>query len=379
MPPIIEIIRPRLQHSASVLARHKKVFWAAGIIVLTALVSFSALAYYQQTHRAVCSSSDCITTATYAPTPTPATPVPTPKTVAALLDGTPVERGSENIHPLAVMIENHPDARPQSGLSQASLVYEAIAEGGITRFMAVFRDPRQAIKVGPVRSARTYYVDFATELNAFYAHVGGNADALDQIRATGVLDLDQFSLGSAAYHREPRNVAIEHTMFSSTELLWNYATNQMHWSQTGSFSPWTFQEDLVKEKRPASQSVSINFSSTSYLVDWAYDPATNLYNRSMAGAPHKDANTGTQITAKNIVLETVLRQPTVTRSNEQGWIYTTKGSGPAVIYQNGGKIEGTWKKDGTNRTRYYDAAGKEIAFVAGTTWVEIIHPDTPVQ
>lgn len=359
------------------MSRAKKVWLGAGIVLGVAIITLGVLGYYHQTNRPAC-DPNCVTTATATPVPT-ATPTAKPKTAAALLDGTQVAVGSENVHPLAVMIENHPDARPQSGLSQASLVYEAIAEGGITRFMAVFRDPRQAVKVGPVRSARTYFVDFATELNAFYAHVGGNMDALDQIKNTGVLDLDQFALGTSAYHRELQTgLALEHTMYSSTELLWNYATQQRNWSQTANFSPWTFQSDIASAKRPASASIHINFSSYDFKVDWNYDPATNLYTRSLAGQLHKDAVTGAAITAKNIVTETVQRQQTVTRIGEQGWIYTLTGSGKATVYQNGTSIPATWKKDGTNRTRYYDAAGKEISFVAGTTWVEIVHPDTPV-
>jgi hypothetical protein len=370
---VVEIIRPRSKGKQFTLA--KRIGLAAAVIVGIALITFGTLGYKHQVNQPA-----VIATATAIATPTPATPTPTPKTVAALLDGTQVASGAENVHPLAVMIENHPDARPQSGLAQASLVYEAIAEGGITRFMAVFRDPRQAVKVGPVRSARTYYVDFATELNAFYAHVGGNMDALDQIRNTGVLDLDQFSLGTAAYHREPQaGLALEHTMYSSTELLWNYATSQNKWSQTGNFSPWIFQTDGAKDKRPTTESVHINFSSADFKVDWNYDPTTNFYTRTMAGQVHKDASTGAAITAKNIVLETVQRQPTITRINENGWIYTLTGTGKATVYENGVAIPATWKKDGTTRTRYYDTNGKEISFMAGTTWVEIIHPDTLIS
>lgn len=376
---VVEIIRPR-QPKGPKLSTAKRVAIAVATVLGISLITLGVLGYYHQTSQNNC-TPNCAPSPTPKATPTPtATPTPAPKTAASLLDGTQVPIGSENVHPLAVMIENHPDARPQSGLSSASLVYEAIAEGGITRFMAVFRDPRQAVKVGPVRSARTYFVDFATELSAFYAHVGGNADALDQIKNTGVLDLDQFSLGTAAYHRELQTgLALEHTMYSSTELLWNFATNQRGWSKTANFSPWTFQDDATKDKRATAESVHINFSSFDFKVDWIYDPTTNLYTRNMAGQVHKDADNGAAITAKNIVLETVQRRATVTRSNEQGWIYTLTGSGKATVYENGVAIAATWKKDGTARTRYYDANNKEIPFVAGTTWVEIIHPDTAVS
>jgi hypothetical protein len=104
----------------------------------------------------------------------------------------------ESEHPIAVMIENHPEARPQSGLSKADVVYEVVAEGGITRFMGLFLCEEPPQFVGPVRSARTYYLDWLSEYNAFYAHVGGantdgKADALQQIKDYGIKDFDGIS------------------------------------------------------------------------------------------------------------------------------------------------------------------------------------------
>jgi len=120
----------------------------------------------------------------------------------------------EKRRPLAVMIENHTEARPQSGLSSADIVYEAVAEGGITRFMALFYCNLADIQVGPVRSARTYYLDWLGEYDALYAHVGGAntpgpADALGQIIRYEVKDLNQFSIGFPVFWRDyQRAIAI---------------------------------------------------------------------------------------------------------------------------------------------------------------------------
>jgi hypothetical protein len=360
--------------------------WGSIAIVVLGAGAFITLAYRRQQEKPLtCTGTECNVpsateaskTVTASPSPSP---TPAPK-VARALDGVLVASGDENLHPLAVMIENHPDARPQSGLSSANLVYEAIAEGGITRFMAVFADPRQDIRVGPVRSARTYFLDFATELNAFYAHVGGNIDALDQIKNEGgVFDLDQFAVGAPVFARDfSRSVALEHTMYSTTQKLWEYAVSTKHYSPQGKYTSWSFVDSPDATTLPASQKVTVDFSEASYKVVWDYDKTTNSYARSMAGKPHVDATGDQPITAKNIVLEVVSHTPIVTRINEHGWKDTLVGSGKAVIITNGTATVGTWKKQGTDRTIYYDANGKEMSFVRGTTWVEVVHPETPIS
>jgi Protein of unknown function (DUF3048) N-terminal domain/Protein of unknown function (DUF3048) C-terminal domain len=315
------------------------------------------------------------------PTPT-STPTPVPL-VARALDGVLVPAGQENIRPLAVMIENHTDARPQYGLSSANLVYEAIAEGGITRFMAVFANPAGTnARVEPIRSARTYYLDFATELKALYAHVGGNIDALDQIATKGgVGNLDQFSVGAPTYARDSdrvSNVAIEHTMYSTTGKLWDYAASKDMTSQVPSYKSWNFTDPAPLSQRPKSGSgVSINFSTPSYRASWEYDAQTNLYSRSQAGQPHLDASNNAPITAANIVLQQVAYKHILTRINEQGQVFTLTGSGSGTLLQNGSATPITWKNDGV-RTRYYLKDGSEATFVRGTTWVELVHVDTGI-
>jgi len=330
-------------------------------------------------------ATGCVVCLTSTPTPssTASTPTPTPVPLTArALDGVLVSGDHANTRPLAVMIENHPDARPQSGLSSANLVYEAIAEGGITRFMAVFADPPTSVRVGPVRSARTYFLDFATELNAYYAHVGGNIDALDQIKQVGgVGNLDQFTDGSPTYQRDTtRKVAIEHTMYSTTQKLWDYAQSKNMSPSTGSYTSWKFADGALPGAHPATESpVVINFSQASYKVSWAYDGTRNLYLRSQAGAAHIDANNNAQITANNIVLQTVSRTHITTRMGEDGWRYQLTGSGNGVLVQNGTARPISWKKTGTGRTIYYNQDGSEATFVRGTTWVEIVHPDISVS
>jgi hypothetical protein len=179
--------------------------WAAAFAVLITLtaVTVTISSYVRQKNNIeTCSTPNCLPASPTPLTLQAATPTPSPKTVPALLDGVGVEPGSDALRPLAVMIENHPEARPQSGLNSASIVYEALAEGGITRFMALYRDARQPVRVGPVRSARVYYVELANEYGAFYAHAGGNSFALALIDQTNTYDIDGLNIGAPQFTRD---------------------------------------------------------------------------------------------------------------------------------------------------------------------------------
>lgn len=292
------------------------------------------------------------------------------------LDGTMVSLEDANRHPLGVMVENHTDSRPQSGLTQASIVYEAIAEGGITRFLAVF-GPKGASVVGPVRSARTYYVDWIREINGYYAHVGGNYDALALIKKIAILDLDQFANPSAYWRDKTKKVSSEHTMYTDTAKLYGIAADKKY-TTTNAFTPYAFKtEPDLATIVPTIQTVSINFGNASYNVVYHYDKTNNSYLRDLAGKPHLDAANNQQISAKNIVLQTVNRRSTVTAINESGYIMDTVGTGAATVFQDGAKIDATWKKDNENsRTRFFNkATGAEIQFNPGQTWIEVISPE----
>lgn len=292
------------------------------------------------------------------------------------LDGTKVDPEKAKRHPLAIMVENHPDARPQVGLDKASIVYEAVTEGGITRFMAVY-GPYDATKVGPIRSARTYFIDWVSEFKAFYGHCGGNLDALNKIKTDNILDLDQFSIGDAAYWREPqKGIAIEHTMFTSTDKLYQVALNDKKWANTSEYKALKFKTPLEKALREVNQTIRIDFSSESYKVQWQYDPETNKYLRSMADKPHVDGLSNEQLATSNVIIQQMERWEAPTEINEQGWAMKTIGSDKAMIFSQGKQITGTWKKlDRSSRTLFYDDQGKEISFIPGQFWIEIVPPD----
>jgi hypothetical protein len=299
------------------------------------------------------------------------TPVPTPITKLSPLTGLPVDPAAADRPITSVIIENHPDARPQSGLGQAGVVYEALAEGGITRFQAFFLDQRPTT-IGPVRSLRTYFVDWALEFNAPVAHAGGNADALDLIGPLGMKDINALSFAANGFYRaKDRNVAIEHTLYTTSDLL-DALNTRLGFAQPASFTVSPRKPDAPNPNAP-HPNIHINFSYNGYQVDYTYDLQTNDYARDLAGIPHIDRNTNTQIHVKNMV---VMYMPTsygYTRTNEQTVIMQTVGQGKALVFRDGDVVVGTWNKTSHSaRTKLLDASGAEIPLDAGNTWYSVI-------
>lgn len=298
--------------------------------------------------------------------------------VRRAIDGVKVVVDRSNNAPVCVMVENLVEARPQDGLERANIVYEALAEGGITRFMVVFAGNDLIDKIGPVRSARPYYLDWAKELNCLYVHAGGSPEALRDIPAYGINDFNQFYNGQFFWRDKQlqKTRATEHTLFTSTEFLAR-AQRDKNLPLVGSFSSWKFADDLSLAQRPTTPvTMTIPFSTFNYKVDWAYDPATDLYARSLGEKPHIMEN-GTQIKAKNIIVQYVATSlSTDDKENKGRLTMQTIGQGNALVFKNGGVTKATWKKPSREeRTRYYDESGSEIVFTAGPTWVEILPND----
>jgi hypothetical protein len=234
-------------------------------------------------------------------------------------------------------------------------------------------------KVGPVRSIRTFFVDWAHGFLAYLAHVGGNIDALDQIAAEKSLDLDQFKYSAPYWRERSTGLASEHTMYTSTLKLRDQATTNKY-SAANNFNIYRFKEEPTEEEKLGfveKQDVTINFSNNAkYEVVFKYDKATNSYKRYLAGVADIDNLTKTQITAKNIIVMSVKRKAVTTRINESGWEMTTVGTGTAKIYLDGKAINGTWRKDSKEaRELFFDENGAEIVFNRGQFWICVVPPE----
>lgn len=296
---------------------------------------------------------------------TPVKVVPPPPPILSPLTGLVVTKEQQARPVTGVMIENSTNARPQSGMDQAGVIFEAIAEYGITRFLCLYQDNNPA-NVGPVRSARPYYLDFAMTFDAGYAHVGGSPDALQRIKEIGVRDLDQF-FNSAAYRRDSKRFA-PHNVYSSLDQLLGLSASKGWTSST--FTPLARKAKEEPSAAPTAKTIDLAISSGPYNVRYDYDPAKNAYMRSMGGAIHTDNETGAQLSPKVVV---ALAMPYSLMADGYHSQYQTTGTGNMIVFQDGVAIPGTWNKaDLKSQFVFKDAAGTEVKLNPGQTWFTLL-------
>jgi hypothetical protein len=264
----------------------------------------------------------------------------------------------------AIMIENSPDARPQSGLKGAGVVYEAIAEGGITRFLALYQETKPQL-IGPVRSLRLYYVDWLAPFNPSVAHVGGSARALQIIRNGSYRDIDQF-FNPGTYWRAtdrwaPHNV---YTSFKNIDAL-----NKSKGYTSSKFAAWP-RTDGEPATKPNAKKINVTISGPTFDSVYVYDKKINAYKRSQGGAPHTDREKG-RITPR-VVIALYTTENTVLEDGYRESI-KTHGSGKAFIFQGGKVTKATWKKkDRKGQLQFVDAEGNAIKLFRGQTWITAV-------
>lgn len=288
---------------------------------------------------------------------------PKPTTEPSRLTGVQVPIALNQLPVTGVMIENSPEARPQAGLEGAGVVFEAIAEGGITRFLALYQEGQPA-SIGPVRSIRYYYLDWLVPFDAALAHVGGSADALAQIRNEGIKDLDQ-SFNSGSYTRVSSRFA-PHNVYTSRERL--VALQRAKGFTASNYTGFGRKEDNPS-KTPTARSIDLTISRALYNPHYDYDAATNSYKRSQAGQPHV-VEGGAQLNPKVVMVLVITHgiAPDGLHST-----YNTTGNGKLYVFQDGVVVEGSWEKAGrASQFRFTDAAGNALPLNRGQTWISVV-------
>jgi hypothetical protein len=290
------------------------------------------------------------------------------------LDGAPKERDAAERPYYAVMIDNSADARPPSGLQAAGVVYEAPVEAGITRFMAVFAADAAFEKVGPVRSARPYFIDWASEYDAVYVHVGGSPEAMERLRASDeVVDLNEFFHG-AEFWRASDRVA-PHNAYTGSTLLADFGERAVAFNRD--FTRWNFKSDMAESERPVGGSLRIGARTAAYESNWEYDAAANAYAHALGARGHVDAESGQRLHARNVLVQ--FAEVEVIDSVGRRRV-ETGGGGDAIMALDGFVYRGTWRKDETlSRTMFYDASGNPIRLNRGLTWVAVVPLGTNVD
>ncbi len=302
-----------------------------------------------------------------------------PKEIPRKIDGVIVDREQANPHLVCVMIENAAfgGVRPQSGLSKAPVVYEVIVEGGITRLMAVFMDTEdgKADVIGPVRSARDTYLEFAAEYNCPYAHAGGSFTALLALRERDFRDVD--ALRERGFYRRAGKIA-PHDLFVRWDDLQKLAAGHEWREKSPEYEAWNFADALPEAERPMegspdrAVSVKVDFGG-SYNLEYRYISETNTYERWNGNTPLREELDNTIITADNIVIYRVGSGDAIEGKGRINWPVTTPDGGDVEIINNGKVTKGRWKKSSDKeRVQFVDADGKDIALTRGNTWVEVV-------
>ncbi len=296
---------------------------------------------------------------------------PKPTTVPSTLTGLQVDPALNKRTVTGVMIENSPEARPQSGLTSAGVVFEAIAEGGITRFLALFQDT-QPDYIGPVRSVRPYYLDWLQGFDAPIAHAGGSNDGLAKVKADKVKDLDQFA-NAKAYQRVNSRYA-PHNLYTSSAKLDALEAEKGFTSST--FDGFTRKTES-KLATPTAKSIDLTISGYYYNPHYDYDAASNTYKRSMQGKPHTDEKTGAQIAPK-VVIANIMQYKIIDSVGHSG--YNTIGSGTSYIFQDGGVTIGTWSKSSSkSQIVFKDSSGAVLKLNPGQTWIAAVGANPGVK
>lgn len=284
--------------------------------------------------------------------------------------------------PMAVMINNIINAIPQCGISRAAVIYEAPVEGEITRLMAIFEDYSGLDKIGPIRSCRDYYIDFALEFDALYTHFGQAVYAFDLLNSDMVNNISGLQYQEAAgelngycgedifYRTDDRPAP--HNAYTSASGL-DTAIERKEYSleldddYTGHFK---FAADGEKVSYPDGTATYIQPSLYTNYPHFEYDSATGLYMRYQYDGAQIDEMTGEQLGFDNVIIQYCPIVP----YDDHGYLnIDTNAGGEAILFTNGTYQYATWTKDSDwGPAKYYDADGNEISINQGKTWVCIV-------
>jgi hypothetical protein len=381
---MIERIRPAI---ARLWTGHRVPVIAVSVVAVVAVVGASLLLVARPGGTAQATTTPSggpSASASDSPTPSSSDFNLSPSTipadwVASDLDGVLAPPDLAHRLPIAVMVSDNTIDRPQSGMSSASIVYQAPMEGGEDRYMVVYQEGT-ASDIGGVRSARPFFVYWVSEYKAMYAHDGGDPKVIGAVipaNVNNIYNLDAGYGGSCPFHRISTRSA-PHNEYTNSTVLIGCAAKVKYPSTYQNLPTRTFRDDTPLAGRPASQVISIPYHTGT--IGYQYDPATNSYLRIVDGKNQIDPANSKQVYARNVVVmyQTVTLDP----KTDPGYnriLLGNVGSGKATLFIEGKASDATWKKPtNTALTRFYDSSGAEIPLVRGEIFMQSVAVGTTV-
>jgi len=288
--------------------------------------------------------------------------------------------------PVAVMLNNIKAAMPQHGVSQADILYEVLAEGGITRCVGIYTDMESVEKIGSIRSARKYFVEIAQSYGAAYVHAGGSAEASTYLKTLKDMDLDA-GLSSTHFYRDQDRLnsgySLEHTLFSSGEKILAYAEQRNVSTALDKEKTYgmQFDDDKVLAGKSAKK-VTVYFNmggkpgSYTKSTAFTFDKKTKLYEASQHGGDYIDGNTKKAIAFRNVV---VLYAATSVQSDGKLLTINTTGSGTGHFVCNGQTVEIKWSRKTVNDPFTFTLQnGDPVTFGVGATYIAVVPTNATV-
>ncbi len=347
------------------LSRQKKIYLAITVIVLAVILILAGLAKLFFSSRQKNLQAAEITENTTSTTSSLRHP----------LTGEIVTNDAWSYFPVAVMIDNSYTVRPQAGLAQADIIYEALAESNITRLLAIFDKNNTAEKVGPVRSARSYFMDWAEEYGGIYMHVGGSPQALAEIKKYNFTNVDQIGAGEIYFWRDQKLKMPSNVFTSATNWLRAGEIKEVESSNASSSINilWHYI-DVPTPDETQKPEITIKYSEDYYKANWRFNNALQQYQRWQDDEKFT-FDTGDQASFVNVVVQLVDSKLIDIERRSMD----TEAGGKVYIFNALGQQSGQWKYI-NNRTRFFNDQGTEqLKLLPGHTWVQIINDENILE
>ncbi|WP_242620497.1 DUF3048 domain-containing protein [Senegalia massiliensis] len=291
------------------------------------------------------------------------------------LSGIKMKSDLKNERPIAIMFDNQKDARWQAGLSEAEIVYEFLVEGNITRYMGIFLMNSPDV-IGPVRSARPYYLQALLEYDAIYVHCGGSPEAKEQIISFGIDEADCMSApGYVFYRNNELGKKSPHNLYTNMEDIRKYE-KEKGFNTEPNYEPFLFNENSQDIEGEVANTLKINYSKHN-TTSYKYDEEIGKYIRYKDGEIHIDENDSSNLTATNIIIQ----EANTKVIDNQGRLHiSTIGEGKGKYFTKGKYININWEKeDQYSKTKYFDEAGNRIKLNPGITWIQVTRVNPEIK
>jgi len=300
-----------------------------------------------------------------------ASPSPVPSAVTTSgLTGLPVTE-STLPRPLSIMINNAPAARPQSGVSEADILYEVLAEGGITRLIGIFQSHMGVVKIGPIRSIRPYLIDIGESYGGVTVHAGGSQAAYAILQKQKKEDMDEIGKAGAYFWRD-KNRKAPHNLYSNTDKLLEGA-DKLGYAKDTQVPTYLFNNpDYVPLGGEPATEFNVYFLLKSYMLDYKYDPESRTYQRWVNGKQHMDLNNNNPVEAANVI---VMGADHKVLDDVGRLQIDVELGGEALLFQRGQVIKGRWSRKPNDVIRFIKDGQEELLYPGVTHF--LIVPNTP--